>query len=155
DYPITPGGYNSRLSGQVDVVVSKFDASAHHLLWSTFLGGEFYDGYGGAALALDASGNAVLAGETESPDFPTTPGAYDRSFDDSTDVFVARLDLSGPTDVASGWSDSRFMSLLPAVPNPFREVTDIRYRVKQEVQVKLDVLDATGRRVATLARGVE
>ena len=42
-------------------------------------------------LALDPSGDAVIMSWTASPDFPTTPGAYDRSLDGSYDCFVAKV----------------------------------------------------------------
>ena len=32
-------------------------------------------------LAVDAAGNAYVAGATLSPDFPTTPGAFDTVFE--------------------------------------------------------------------------
>lgn len=71
--------------------------------FSTYLGGT-----GGEdtarAVATDAEGNIYVAGGTRSADFPTTPGAYDRTYDDSgttigsrgpMDVFVAKYSAEG------------------------------------------------------------
>jgi uncharacterized protein (TIGR03437 family) len=44
------------------------------LLYSTFVAGNHEEGP--TALAVDALGNAYLAGSTTSPDYPVTPGAY-------------------------------------------------------------------------------
>jgi hypothetical protein len=63
------------------------------LVWSTFLGGSQADE--GSAIAIDASGCAYIAGGTESPDFPATPGAYDTSYDDWSDAFVTKLSPTG------------------------------------------------------------
>jgi hypothetical protein len=93
NFPTTPGAYDRSLNGEKDVFVSKLSSSGSSLLWSTFLGGSSADfGY---ALALGPSGNAVLTGSTASSDFPTTPGAYDTSFDGFKDVFVAKLSSTG------------------------------------------------------------
>jgi len=63
------------------------------LVYATFLGGagyeESYD------LMTDARGNAYVSGMTESPDFPTTPGAFDVSLDGMSDGFVAKLAPDG------------------------------------------------------------
>ncbi len=44
------------------------------LTYSSYLGGSSNDAV--HAIATDAGGNVYLAGETVSPDFPTTPGAF-------------------------------------------------------------------------------
>ncbi|MFH1219857.1 MAG: SBBP repeat-containing protein [Candidatus Eisenbacteria bacterium] len=94
DFPTTPGAYDTSLNGYGDVFVAKLSASGSALLWSTFLGGS--DSDVGYSLVLDASGNAVVTGYTWSSDFPTTPGAYDTSFNGGyCDVFVAMLSASG------------------------------------------------------------
>ena len=64
------------------------------LIYSTFLGGNITDqAYG---FALGADGRVFVAGQTNSPNFPTTPGAYDEGFNNKRDVFVSVLsaDLS-------------------------------------------------------------
>ena len=55
--------------------MTKLNATGDSLLYSTYLGGS--DGDFGGDLAVDASGNAYMAGVTRSFDFPTNPGAFD------------------------------------------------------------------------------
>ena len=52
------------------------------LSFSTYLSGSGRAN-GARAVAVDAQGNIYVSGGTSSPDFPTTPGAYDRTFDGS------------------------------------------------------------------------
>ena len=61
--------------------------------YSTFLGGT--NGDGGQGIAVDGEGRAYVTGYTFSADFPTTPGAFDRSFNGSIDAFVTKLNASG------------------------------------------------------------
>src|SRR5579862_7295673 len=68
--------------------------SAASLNYATYLGGSGDDL--GAAVALDSSGNIVVAGYTRSSDFPTTPGAYQTAVNGSTYAgFVEKLDPTG------------------------------------------------------------
>ena len=48
--------------------VLKLNATGNQLLFSTYLGGTNYDL--GTAIAVDATGNAYVAGDTQSSDFP-------------------------------------------------------------------------------------
>jgi hypothetical protein len=93
DFPITPGAYDASHNGDWDVIVAKISHSGSTLLWSTFLGGSSWDWL--SALALDSAGNAVVTGRTNSSDFPTTPGAYDPSYNGNWDVFVAKISSLG------------------------------------------------------------
>jgi len=54
--------------------VTKFSPDGSSLAYSTYLGGNGYDYI--YAIAVDLSGNAYVTGQTDSPDFPVTPGAY-------------------------------------------------------------------------------
>ena len=56
---------------------------------ATYLGGGLTDAV--TALAIDGSGNAVVAGQTGSSDFPGTTGGAQPSFGGGADAFVARL----------------------------------------------------------------
>ena len=74
-YPITSGAYQPSCnscalsSPNPDVFVTKLNASGSAQVYSTFLGGSNDDeAYG---IAVDANGNAVVAGTTTSSDFPT------------------------------------------------------------------------------------
>ncbi|MGB9763683.1 MAG: SBBP repeat-containing protein, partial [Minisyncoccia bacterium] len=60
------------------------------LLASTYLGGGSDDR--AYALAIDSSDNVYVAGSTYSSNFPTTQGAYDRSFNGGEDIFISKLD---------------------------------------------------------------
>ncbi|MDA2929078.1 SBBP repeat-containing protein [Acidobacteria bacterium AH-259-O06] len=53
--------------------VTKLDATGSVLVYSTHLGGS------AKGIAVDAAGSAYLTGWTFSTDFPTTPGAFDRT----------------------------------------------------------------------------
>jgi uncharacterized protein (TIGR03437 family) len=61
------------------------------VLWSTFLGG--IDRDASAAIALDAKGNVYIAGNTASPDFPTTTPHVGPI--GTQNVFAVKLDPSG------------------------------------------------------------
>jgi hypothetical protein len=60
--------------GQYDAFVTKLNATGSTLIYSTFIGGSGMDGATG--LAVDPAGAAYAAGNTNSSDFPTTPGAF-------------------------------------------------------------------------------
>ena len=95
DFPVTPGAFDPSYSDYRDVFVAKLSSTGSELLWCTFMGGSLND-YG-FALALDASGNPVLTGYTRSNNFPSTPGAFDPTFNGTSNdnAFVAKLSSSG------------------------------------------------------------
>lgn len=93
DYPTTLGAYDESHNGNYDTFLAKLSSSGSSLLWSTYLGGSSNDWLN--ALTLDAPGDPVVTGSTNSSDFPTTPGAYDESYNGGEDAFVARLSSSG------------------------------------------------------------
>ena len=77
-------------------------AGAYDLAFSTYFGGSAGEGI--RDVEVDAAGNIYVAGTTRSPDFPTTPGAYDEVVDISlgttrwgynSEIFVAKFSPAG------------------------------------------------------------
>jgi hypothetical protein len=92
NFPTTPGAFDASLGGLKDAFVAVMDP-AGHLLYSTYLGGGGDDA--GLVLDLGSDGTTAVAGKTVSGDFPTTPGAFDPTFNGGTDVFVSLLRPGG------------------------------------------------------------
>jgi hypothetical protein len=90
DFPTTPGCFDSTRAASAterfDNFVTKLSADGESLLWSTYLGGAQAE-YNLGNIALDATGNLVVAGITESGNFPTTPGAVQEDFPGIPGVF--------------------------------------------------------------------
>ena len=82
-----------------DAFVTKFSSSGGSLIYSTILGGSSADS--GSAIAIDRFGNAYVAGETESTDFPTTPGAFQPSGIDANNGFITKISPNGSSLVYS------------------------------------------------------
>ncbi len=94
-FPTTPGVFDPTITGFFnDAFVAKFSPDGSTLLYATLLGGDIY-AETGYAIAVDAAGNAFVTGYTVSPDFPTTPGAFDASPNGGGDVFVTKINPTG------------------------------------------------------------
>jgi hypothetical protein len=77
-------------------------AAGYELAFSTYVGGKSWEH--ARDVCTDNDGNLYVVGGTSSPDFPTTPGAYDRTFDMGgkqigpaglCDAFVMKLSPEG------------------------------------------------------------
>ncbi len=77
-----------------DAFVAKLDSQGASLLYLTYLGGTSDDF--GQGIAVDSTGNALVAGFTTSANFPATQGAVQRSFAGGvSDAFVTRVNPAG------------------------------------------------------------
>jgi len=81
-----------------DAFVTKLNAAGTAALYSTYLGGSRSDL--GIGIAVDSNGDAYVAGETESADFPVTSSGFQTAFPSFTGshvaaAFLAKLDPSG------------------------------------------------------------
>ncbi len=97
DYPVTPNAFDMSYNGGRDLYITKLDGRLATITASTYIGGYGDEGYQWPRIdmTIDTSGDIIIAGITHSPDFPTTSGAYDRSYNGgaaSGDAFVVRLD---------------------------------------------------------------
>jgi hypothetical protein len=113
-FPTTQGAYLTDLplnaghfSPNGCVFITKFNSQGSGLLYSTYLCSVSPSAWShsGNGIAVDRDGNAYVTGETNAPDFPTTPGAFQRSpggigpcgsgVANCGDAFVAKLNPSG------------------------------------------------------------
>jgi hypothetical protein len=93
NYPTTAGAYDTTHNGGSDVFVTKVLRLTSTSVYSTYLGGSGGDsGYG---ICVDSSGCAYVTGKTTSSNFPTTIGAYDRTYNGNGDIFVAKFNAAG------------------------------------------------------------
>src|SRR6185503_9339161 len=89
NFPVV-NAWQTQPSSNGAVFVFKLEASGSALLYSPYLGGSLYE-YG-AAITVTPTGEAIIVGNTGSPDFPTTPRAFQtRSNAPSASGFVAKL----------------------------------------------------------------
>ncbi|HEX8501670.1 MAG TPA: SBBP repeat-containing protein, partial [Pyrinomonadaceae bacterium] len=103
DFPVTAGAFQFAFGGSApglggDAFVAKLNATGTALVYSTYLGGASAEEAWG--VALDAAGNAYVAGSTWSDNFPVmNPFQPARAGD--RDGFVTKLDASGAALVYS------------------------------------------------------
>jgi hypothetical protein len=100
----------SRVRGPSDAFVAKLSENGSSLLHSSYFGGSggantMTGADEGTAIAVDAAGNAYVAGATKSLDLPTTPGAFQPGLGGDVcdsysgpcgDAFVAKISAGGP-----------------------------------------------------------
>jgi len=77
--------------GKTDVIVTKLSSDGSSLVYSTYLGGNSWDG--GSSIAVDVSGAAYVTGATASPDFPTE-NPY-QTYQGGYDAFITKLSSGG------------------------------------------------------------
>jgi hypothetical protein len=98
NFPVTSDAYQSTLTGLYSAFLTKFSPGGSILDYSTYLGGSgtaVHEQTIGYALAVSASGKAILAGSTTSTDFPITSGAFlDVYQGGNWDGFVTTFDFS-------------------------------------------------------------
>lgn len=90
DFPTEPP--MSPATFPVNIFVSKIAPGGNDLIYSTYVGGNDYDG--ATNVAVDAAGNAYLTGETKSEDFPAVAAAQD-TLAGGSDAFVVKLNKDG------------------------------------------------------------
>jgi len=120
-FPVSRGAYSTTWSGNTDIGIIKYNTSVSGSaarLYATYLGGN------GAevpqSLVVNPQGELVILGSTSSRDFPTTSGAYDRTYNGGTtfipdpgleypggsDIIVSKLSANGSILLASTYLGS-------------------------------------------------
>lgn len=93
DFPTTAGVlYPSYMRGSQDGFVTRLRADGQQLTWSTYIGGSGIDVV--TSVAVDSLGSVVVAGYTESTDFPVTVGSIQTVLAGQQDAFVTKINPS-------------------------------------------------------------
>jgi hypothetical protein len=100
NFPSTPDAFGSSANFFGDVFLSVFRPLAETLQFSSIVPGGFSDEP--RAMTVDASGELYIAGRTNSPDYSTTAGAFDTSYNQGIDAFVTRITGLNLSDCAGG-----------------------------------------------------
>ncbi|MBN1167917.1 MAG: PKD domain-containing protein [Methanospirillaceae archaeon] len=92
DFPIVNKYELSPYSGLEDGFITKLDSDGESIIYSNYIGGSARDLC--SAVVIDPNGYACLAGQTDSPNFPTI-NAYQNVRKGVTDAFVVKFDPEG------------------------------------------------------------
>ncbi len=91
-FPVA-NAFQNTYGGNGDVFVAKIAPAGGSLAYSTFLGGAGQDN--GAGIAVDASGNAYVTGDTASGSFPLANAEQATYGGGGFDAFVSKLNATG------------------------------------------------------------
>ncbi|TAH18467.1 MAG: PKD domain containing protein [Cytophagales bacterium] len=116
NFPITVGAFQPFLGGLIDVGISKYNPTGTRQLYTTFLGGLFAEVP--HSTVVNHRNQLVVMGTTTSTNFPTTFGAFDRTYNggngrndlqaisgipynNGSDIFVSSISENGNLLLAS------------------------------------------------------
>lgn len=105
DFPVTSNSFQPLFGGTQDGCVLKIDNSLSQIIWSSFLGGTGADAI--YSIVLDKNENIVVAGGTNSTDFPITPGVlYPSYMGGVADGFITQIKPNGNSILRSTYYGS-------------------------------------------------
>jgi hypothetical protein len=102
--PFSAGAFDTYGGGLSDALIVKLSADGTNLVYGSYLGGAGEDR--GNDLAIDTTGAAFVTGDTSSPNFPTTPGAFQTIYSGGSlvskpDAFIVKFNDTGTSQVFS------------------------------------------------------
>ena len=104
NFPVTTGAFQVALAGGVnDAFVAQLNGAGSTLVYSTYLGGSGDDK--GLGIAVDASGNAYVAGNTGSSNLPVV-SPIQATLGGGLDAFVAKIGANNPLPALTSLSPS-------------------------------------------------
>ncbi len=146
DFPTTADAYDTSANSSNDMFVTVLEASGSALYWSTYFGGSGYET--GYDLALTSERNIVVAGHTASSNFPTTTGAYDRTYGGAVDAFVVRFAQIFP-ESGIGPEEIPQAMRFTVEPCPSSGRVTISYAAAVSSVASIHLFDAAGRRLCS------
>ena len=117
DLPTTQNAYDQTFNGNADFFLMKLSNDGTQLLYSTYFGGNDFEGTETHCVMVGQNDEMVISGVSKSSNCPTTNGAYSMTHsgncdnsnpsttgcwtDYSGDVFIAKFDVNGSIQAAT------------------------------------------------------
>lgn len=116
-FPVTPGAYQTQFgNGMGTTIVGKLNSTGSALLYGTYLSGKLGASQG-VSIAVDASGDALVAGTDQASDFPATSGAFRTVLPGQENVFLAKLNSDGSSLIYSNLLGPASVSAMKVAPS--------------------------------------
>lgn len=104
-YPVTPGAFQTQFNGGVtegsfggvDMAIFKFSADGSQRVYATYLGGSGNEQP--HSMITDAAGNLVIAGRSNSPNYPRLTGVP--ATGSNYDIVITKLNVAGTAIIGS------------------------------------------------------
>ncbi|HOV92063.1 MAG TPA: SBBP repeat-containing protein [Candidatus Kapabacteria bacterium] len=151
NFPVTPDAYHRFYNGEGDVFFTIINKDGKKLNYSTFLGGSRPDSNYNNCVAYNKN-SAIIVGYTISSDFPTTPGAWDRTYNQG-EGFVARFNLTSVNVKEEPIIKDNSIALSLIDPNPSSDGIRFSYSISSPQNITIAIYNMLGERVVTISEG--
>lgn len=95
-FPVSTGAYNEKFNGAFDIAIIKLSPDGRNRIYATYIGGSGEEQP--HSLIVDSKGNLVLAGRSNSDNYPTTTKYGNGG---NWDIVVTKLNASGSSIIGS------------------------------------------------------
>jgi len=160
-YPTTPGAFQLTFAGgaivgvdfdqgyDADISITKFNPTGTALIYSTYLGGSINDQP--HSLIVNSNNELLVYGRSNSTDFPTTVGAYDRTQNGSMDIIVTKFNTTGTALTASTFIGGTGDDGVNIVMSP-RTYQSLKYNYADDARGEINIDNANNVYVASSTR---
>jgi hypothetical protein len=118
DLPVTPNAWQPQYRGNGDGYIAALNATGSELVFCSYIGGTGIENL--KDMKIDAHGNIVITGLTDSWNYPTTPGVVQSSYGGGEDdIFVTKFNHDVSEMIFStfiggrGWDEGRSLRFTP------------------------------------------
>ncbi len=108
DFPVSPGAYQKKISGETDAVVFSLSPNLRTLRWASLYGGLLDDA--AYSIKIDDSSRVFVGGGTRSANFPIQGNTYQKTASsNNVDGFIIRIDQNtGAYQLGTYWGTSMY-----------------------------------------------
>lgn len=98
-FPANPGSYDQSFNGEYDMSIIKLSSDGKNRIYATYIGGSKNDQP--HSLIEDSKGNLVIAGRSNSSNYPSTKLLKPNPADADNDIVITKLNATGSAIIGS------------------------------------------------------